>query len=60
MYVSQLDKIAQKEIAKQVEKALKETGIYSDSEIAEHVQTALDSKLSDLEELIDVRKYINK
>ncbi len=60
MYASQLDKNAQQEIAKQVEKVLRETSIYSDSEISEYVQTALDSKISDLEELIDVKRYINK
>ena len=46
----------QKKILKEVTKNLKKIGLYSE----ENVQRDMDSKLWDLEELIDYRKFVTK
>lgn len=56
MYVSQLSIDKQKEIEQAVRSALIADGLVG-RELEDGVKDALDSKLDDLSELIDVKKY---
>lgn len=55
-YVAALPEPIQQEIREEVDTRLKETGNYS----SENVERAMDSKLCDLEELLDIEKYAGK
>lgn len=55
-YVAALPEPIQQEIREEVSARLKETGNYS----PENVERAMDSKLCDLEELLDIEKYAGK
>ena len=55
-YVAAMPDIVQQEIREEVSARLKETGNYS----PESVERAMDSRLCDLEELLDIAKYAGK
>lgn len=57
MYVSNLNKQQQKSIKQELYNAIKEMGLYGEDEIKEHVGRGMDSKLTDLEDTIDISKY---
>lgn len=58
MYVSQLDKETQDNIRNVVEKAIIETGIYDEEEVQNLVEDAMNSKLADLSDTIDIKKHL--
>lgn len=58
LYVSQLSKKEQEEIKVNLEKAIREMGIYeTEEEIQQSVQDGMESKLHELSETIDISKY---
>lgn len=57
-YVRDLDADKQKAIAKEIRDFLVAEGRVKPEELEQEVQNAMDSKLRDLEELINVRKYL--
>lgn len=56
-WVGELPLKDQKEIRKNLENAIREMGFYTEEEVQEHVQRAMDSKLLDLEDTIDISQY---
>ncbi len=56
LFIGLMPESVQKKILKEVTKNLKKIGQYSE----ENVQRAMDSKLWDLDELIDYRKFVTK
>lgn len=58
IYVAQLNSKKQEVIKRELEKSIKETGLYSEKEIVEHVNRAMESKIADLQDVIDIDKFI--
>ena len=59
-YVFQLDTAQKDNIEVALREAIKDTGLYSDAEVEEHVQRGLDSRIIDLEETIPVFDILNR
>ena len=59
-YVFQLDTTQKDSIEVALREAIKDTGLYSDVEVEEHVQRGLDSRIIDLEETIPVFDILNR
>lgn len=58
MHVIQLNEEIQNEIRNDLEKAIRETGLYNEEEIKHHVQNGMDSKVYDLSDTIDIAPYL--
>lgn len=58
-YVFQLDAEQKDKIEVALREAIKDTGLYTDTEVEEHVQLGLDSKIIDLEDTIPVFDILN-
>ena len=59
-YVFQLDTTQKDNIEVALREAIKDTGLYSDAEVEEHVQRGLDSRIIDLEDTIPVFDILNR
>lgn len=58
-YVFQLDTAQKDNIETALREVIKDTGLYSDAEVEEHVQRGLDSRIIDLEDTIPVFDILN-
>lgn len=58
MYINELNEDIQKEIELKLEKAIRETGLYTEKGVKEHLERGMSSRIHDLSDSIDISPYL--